>query len=68
MSGKVSSIESLCLINGKRDDVFYTHKRDKDITAIAYYYEKKVATERLILVGGSKDSPLAETILKVTIL
>jgi hypothetical protein len=68
MSRTITSIESLCLINGSRDDVFYTHKKDKDITAIAYYYDKKVATERLILVGGAKDNPIAETITKVTIL
>lgn len=68
MSRKASSLESICLINGKKDDVFYSHKKDKDITAIAYYYEKKVLTERLIVIGGTKDSPAAFTLTKVTIM
>lgn len=68
MANKTQALESLALLNGKPLSVFYTHKKDKDITAIASYYSKKVHTERLIVIGGSKDSPKASTLTKVTIL
>lgn len=68
MANKTQALESLALLNGKPNTVFYTHKKDKDITALASYYLRKVYTERLIVVGGSKDKPKASTLTKVTIL
>jgi hypothetical protein len=68
MANKINTIESLSLKYGKDMSVFYTHKKDKDITALAGYYMRKVHTERLVLVGGAKDKPKASTITKVTIL
>jgi hypothetical protein len=68
MANKVQSLESLALLNGKRLTEFFTKKKDKDITAIASYYGRKVHTERLIVIEGSKESPKANTLIKVTII
>ena len=68
MANKPHTIESLALLNCKPMSVFYTHKKDKDITALASYYNKKVYTERLIIIGGTKDEPQANTLTKVTLL
>jgi len=35
---------------------------------LASYYNKKVYTERLIVIGGTKDEPKANTLTKDTIL
>lgn len=68
MAKEIRTPESLLLKHGKEMSVFYTHKKDKDITALAGYYQRRVHTERLVLIGGSKDKPKAVTITKVTIL
>ena len=60
--------ESYFIANGYSGTVFFTLKNDKDITAIATYYKRKVRTERLVLVGGTKDNPTAQKITKVTII
>jgi hypothetical protein len=63
-----NTLESWMMVNGKDGTVFYTHKKDKDITAIASYYTRKVHTERLVLVSNTKDNPQVKTITKVTLL
>ena len=68
MANKPNTPEALALISGNPLTVFYTEKRDKDITAIASYYKRKIMTERIIVVSGSKDKPVAGTLTKVTIL
>lgn len=68
MANKTSTFESLVLLRGEPDSVFYTHKKDKDVTALATYYERSVRTERLVVISGSKDRPVASTITKVTII
>lgn len=68
MGKRTHSFEGICLLNGKPNTVFFTPKKDRDITAIANYYARKVNTERLIVVSGSKENPKAETITKVTII
>jgi hypothetical protein len=65
---KVKSMESFAIINGKPGDSFYTHKKDKDVTAIATYYKKKVSTERIIAISKKEDSPISTMITKVTLL
>jgi hypothetical protein len=47
---------------------FYTEKEPNAITALAYYYKKKVSTEQLIVVSQKGESPAASYITKVTIL
>ena len=61
-------MESLCLRDCKVNAVFYTKKKDKDITALASYYGRSISTERLIVIGGSKDKPSVTTLTKVTLL
>lgn len=68
MARKPNTPEALALISANPLTVFYTEKKDKDITAIASYYKRKIMTERLIIVSGSKDNPVARTLTKVTIL
>lgn len=68
MPRKMSSSLALSIVYGTIGTVFYTTKEDRYVTAVAGYYNKKVKTERLVVVGGTKDKPTATPITKVTIL
>lgn len=68
MANKTTAIESLSILNGKDFSVFYTTKKDKDVTALASYYGRKVHTERLIVISGDKEAPKATSLTKVTLL
>jgi hypothetical protein len=63
-------LESWMLKNGKAKQVFYSHKKDKDLTAFAHFYNRKIKTERLIVVSyaNKEFKPIASTITKVTLL
>jgi hypothetical protein len=63
---KQRSIESIALLNLTKGKCFYSPKQDKDITAIASYYEKKVKTERLITVNPQTGE--TERVVKVTLI
>jgi hypothetical protein len=63
---KQRTIESMGLMNLKKGQSFYTHKQDKDITAIANYYQKKVMTERLFVLDPKSGK--ADKLVRVTIL
>lgn len=63
---KITSAESICLITLKSGSVFYSHKKDKDITAIASYYKRKVKTERVLIVNPQKNT--IQQITKVILL
>lgn len=63
---KQTSVESIALNNLPQGSVFHTQKKDKDMTAIASYYGKKVSTERLITVNPITAE--TQRIVKVTIL
>lgn len=65
---KPRSIEAIMLTTGKKYDEFYSHKADKDLTALANYYNREITTERMILIGGTKESPTVYTIVKVILL
>jgi hypothetical protein len=60
------SVESIGLLNLKKGSSFYSHKQDKEITAIASYYEKKIKTERLFALNPQTGK--TQRIVKVTIL
>lgn len=60
--------ESYALRDGKPDDVFYTNMSDRNITAKANYYKRKVKTERAVIITGTQIDPVANSILKVTII
>ena len=62
---KQRTIESIGLLNLKHGESFFTRKRDKDITAIASYYKKRVKTERLFVLNPQTGE--TERIVKVTI-
>jgi hypothetical protein len=59
--------ESFFIINGKEGNVFYSEKTGKDLTAIAYYYNRKIKTERVVIIEGDKNNPSAKPIIKITI-
>lgn len=61
-----TSVEAISLLNLKTGQSFYTEKQDKDITAIASYYDKKVSTERLFVLNP--QSGVTNRVVKVTIL
>jgi len=60
------AVESIALQTLKAGQIFYTHKQDKDITAIASYYQKKVKTDRLFTIDP--QSGQTERVVRVTIL
>ena len=59
------TIESIGLLNLKEGESFYTEKRDKDITAIASYYDKKVRTERMFVLNPQSGE--TQRVVKVTL-
>ena len=60
------TVESIALNTLSKGRCFYTHKQDKDITAIASYYKKKIKTERLMVVNPQNCT--IHKLTKVTIL
>jgi len=63
---KGRTVESISLLTLKAGQSFYTEKQDKDITAIASYYNKKVSTERLFVLNP--QSGATKRVVKVTVL
>lgn len=63
-----STIESWSMLNGKTGDHFYSEKMDRHLTAIATYYSRKIKTERLVLVSMDRETPVARSLTKVTLL
>jgi len=63
---EITSVESISLLSLKVGQSFYTVKKDKDITAIASHYSKKVKTERLFTMNP--QSGKTKRIVMVTIL
>lgn len=61
-------IESWVMINGVKGDYFYSEKKDKDLTAIASYYNRKITTQRMVTVTTSNQLPEAKYLTKVTML
>ena len=60
------TLESIALTSLKKGQTFYTHKMDKDLTAISHYYSVKIKTERLLLINPQNTT--IEKITKITIL
>lgn len=50
IKGEQSSLEGFMMANGKPGDIFYSDKSDRALTAIANYYNRKIVTERLIVL------------------
>ena len=64
MGRQTTTIESWAMLKYKSGDVFYTHKQDKGITAIANYYKRSVTTERMFAMDANHTR--IETLTKVT--
>jgi hypothetical protein len=63
---KPYTLESVALTTLKKGQIFYSHKMDKDLTAIASYYKKKIKTERMFIINPQKTT--IEKLTKITIL
>jgi hypothetical protein len=65
--GTIRTIETFAMRNYKKGDVFYSHKKDKHLTAIATHEGVSISTERMVAMD-SKEHKRIEFITKVTIL
>lgn len=63
-----STFESFFIANGKAGEYLYSDKPDKHLTALSSYYNRKVITERLIVITAGKKEPKAKYITKITLL
>ena len=63
-----STAESWMIANGKAGEHFYSDKMDRHLTALSTYYQRKIATERLITVTTGGKKPLSKYITKATLL
>jgi len=70
MNGMVKerTVESFMIGNGEVGDIFYSHKIDRHLTAIATHHKRKIQTERLLLIGGTMEEPTTGTVTKITLL
>ena len=68
MSRKITTVESWAIQNGTPGSVFYSDKRDKDITALSAYHRRPVRTERVIMTSLSGYECNSKYITKVTLL
>ena len=64
---KIGTIETFAMRNYKKGQVFYSHKEDKYLTAIASHEKVKIKTERMVAMDSEKHKRI-EFITKVTIL
>ena len=67
MARTISTIETFAMRKYKQGDIFYSHKKDKHLTAIASHEKIKIKTERMIAIDSEKHTKI-EFITKVTIL
>lgn len=61
-------MESWMIANGKSGEHFYSDKMDRHLTAIASYHNRKIVTERLIIITTGGKEPVSKYITKVKIL
>ena len=63
------TIEGWFIKNGTKGQVIYTHKSDRFMTAIASYNNRKIKTERCVVINNSQKVIIkASVIVKVTLL
>lgn len=56
------------IANGKSGDSFYSHKKDRHLTAIASHHDRKIMTENLIIISDYLKTPKIDKITKVTLI
>jgi hypothetical protein len=61
-----NTLESIAMTVLKKGQIFYSHKQDKDLTAISSYYKVKIKTERCFIINNLHTK--IKNITKVTIL
>jgi len=66
MSHKKCTLESIALTTLKPGNYFYSHKPDRELTAIAHYYSVIIKTERLMVINPQNCT--IQKITKITIL
>lgn len=62
--GKSLSSEAILLTTLKQNDIFYTDKSDKNMTAAAVYYRVNIKTQRCFVVNP--DTLETKSITRVT--
>ena len=63
------TLESWMIANGKKGEHFYSDKRDGHLTAISSHHNRKILTERMIVVSFVKEKETkSKYIVKVTLL
>jgi hypothetical protein len=63
----LTDIDSFIICNGKENLVYYSQKKDSQLTALAATHKRKILTERVVSVEGGKK-PIAVAITKVILL
>ncbi len=63
-----NTMESWMIAYGKKDECFYSDKKDRHLTALSSYHNRKIVTERLITITTGGKEPKAKYITKVTLL
>ncbi len=65
VKGKALSYEAIMLSTLKKDDIFYTDKTDRNMTAAATFYKIRIKTQRCFIVNP--DTLETKSITRVTI-
>jgi hypothetical protein len=65
---KKKTVESWFMCNGKNGEHFYSEKKDGHLTALSFYYKRKISTERMIVTTTGGKEPKSKYITKVTLL
>jgi len=63
-----SNYESWAMENAKEGTSIVSYKEDRNLTASANYYERKILTQRIVIIEGSVTEPIAVPAVKVTFL
>ena len=66
--GTLYSIESIFIAKSKPGSIGFTQKSDRQLTSLATFYKRKIKTERVIVISGTKEKPVAKGITKITII
>lgn len=66
--GIYTTMESWMIANGNVGDCFYSHKMDKHLTAIASHHNRKIKTERMIVITTGGKIPESKYITKVNLI
>jgi len=61
------TMESWMIAHGKAGEHFYSDKMDKHLTALSANHQRKITTERLMIITTGGKEPKAKYITKVTL-